>query len=149
MAVAQWLPGEVIELMKAPEKRSKEATELLNRLALGGSQKTLGLQKAAIIAREMREYPVEKLMDVAVAATTVPQDIMHEFIDAVKTFPKMSASEVYMNKVLMIPKGWRASIVFDSALSRAIYDACNRRQMQKTEFVLFCVRSKLEEEGYL
>lgn len=149
LSIAQWLPGEIIELMKAPEKRSKEATELLKRLGLAQPQKTLGLHKAAIIARELRGYPIEKLIDVAVAATTVPVDIMHEFVDAVKTFPKMSASEVYLNKVLMIPKGWRASIIFDSALSRAIYDACNRRQMQKTEFVLFCVRSKLEEEGYL
>lgn len=143
------LPSEIIELMKEPEKRSETVKELLKGSVLLGGEKTLGIEKAAILAREMKGYPIEKVFEVATVALSVPVDRMREFLKQVQVYPKMSAWDVYTQKVVEIPKGRTFSFEFNAFLLRAMDEACLRKQMDRKSLVLNYVEQGLKGDGYL
>lgn len=145
------LPGEIIELMKEPAKRSEVVKELLKRFAIGEGRK-LDIHKAAMIARELgrRGYALEKMFEVAtIAMTHVSQERMKEFLEQVQVYPKMSPLDVYMQKVIEIPKGWRFTVYFDSTIARAATDACIRKQMERKELVMHYFEEGLRRDGFL
>lgn len=91
--------------MKDPEKRSDTVKELLKGSPLLGAEKTLSIEKAAILARELKGYPLNRVFDVASVAMSIPINRMREFVEQIKVYPRMSAYDVYTQRVLEIPKG--------------------------------------------
>lgn len=150
LEVAQ-LPVEVIELMKEPTERSEVVKELLKSFPQWGAEKTLDIEKAAIIAKKLGEegYSLKKMLEVAVVAMSVPRERMAEFLEQVMVFPKMSAFDVYTQKVIEIPKGWRFMIYFDSTLARAATEACVKKQMDRKELITYYFEEGLRKEGFL
>ena len=150
LEIAQ-LPREIIELMKEPAERSEVVKELLKALPQWGAEKTLDIDKAAIIARKlgMEGYSLKKMLEVAVVAMSVPRERMAEFLEQVKVFPKMSALDVYTEKVIEIPKGWRFMIYFDSTLARAATEACIKKQMDRKELISYYFQEGLRRDGFL
>lgn len=144
------LPDEIIELMKKPEERSEVVKELEKRFSLGEG-KILDIHKAAMISRELggKGYSFERIFEVAVVAINVSRERMKEFLKAVRVFPNVSADEVYRDKVLTIPEAWRASIIFEATISRAIFEACILKQMDKIELVRYYVSNGLKADGIL
>lgn len=145
------LPGEIIELMKKPEERSDYVKELGKRFLLEEG-KILDIRKAAMIARELgrKGYSLEKMFEVVtVAMTQVPQERMKEFLEQVRVFPKMSPRDVYEQKVMEIPKGWRFMIYFDSTIARAATEACIKKQMDRKELITYYFEEGLRKDGFL
>lgn len=142
-------PEEVIELMKKPEDRSSEAKELLKAIALSEPTKTLDLEKASVIAKEFEGYPKEKIMDVAAQATTVSQERIREFVDQVKMYPKLSAREVYEEKVLMVPKPYTLNITPPVNVCEALNDAAVDKQMDRNKLAILYITEGLKRDGYL
>lgn len=143
------LPDEIIDLMKRPEERSEIVRELEKRFLLEEG-KILDIRKAAMISRALgsKGYSLERIFEVAVVAMThVSRDRMKDFLEAVRVYPNLRADEVYSSKVLTIPEAWRASIIFEATMSRAIYEACILKQMNKTELVRHYVSNGLKADG--
>jgi len=143
------LPNEIIELMKEPEKRSETVKELLKGSQLLGAEKTLSIDKAAILARELKGYPIDKVFEVATVAMSIPVEKIREFVEQVKVYPRMSAWEVYTQKVLEIPKGRIFSFEFNSYLVRAIDEACLRKQMDRKLLITRYVEEGLKRDGFI
>lgn len=143
------LPSEIIELMKEPEDRSETVKELLKGSALLGAEKTLSIDKAAILARELKGYPLDKVFEVATVAMAIPIQRMREFVEQVKVYPRMSAWDVYTQKVIEIPKGRIFSFEFSSYVVRAIDEACLRKQMDRKSLITGYVEEGLKREGFL
>lgn len=144
------LPAEIIELMKKPEERSEMVKELQKRFALGEG-KILDIHKAAMISRQLggKGYSFERIFEVAVVSINVSRERMKDFLEAVKVFPNISADEVYHDKVLTIPESLRVSMIFEATISRAIFEACILKQMDKTELVKHYVSNGLKADGVL
>jgi len=139
---------EIVEMMKEPADRSEKVTELLKSFQLMETQKTLSLEKAAIIARELKEYPLKKILEVAVYALDKSVDVTRELVRLVKTYPKMTMDGLY-EKILGIPKGARWYFYFDSNIVRAVDEACMKKQMDRVTLVAGYVREGLRKDGFL
>ena len=138
----------LIELMKEPAERSKEVKELLKSFQLMEGQKTLSLEKAALIGRELVGYPKKKLLEVGVFVLDKAVDVVRELVRLVKTYPKMSMEGIY-GKFLGIPKGAKWYFYFDSNLVRAIDEACVRKQVDRVNLVTEYVKKGLKKDGFL
>lgn len=153
LSIIRNLPEEVWELARRPEERSEKVTELIKRFSIDRKIEPIDIQKLSMIATNLGKagYTLEKMMEVGVAVITenVPRDRMKEFLEAVRTFPNLPADEVYRDKVLTIPEGWRATIMFEAMVTRAIYEACKMRQMKRTELVRHYVTEGLTTDGCL
>jgi ParB/RepB/Spo0J family partition protein len=139
---------EIVELMKEPAERSKKVTELLKSFQLMEAQKTLSLDKAAIIARELKEYPLRKRLEVAIFVLDKSVDTTREIVRLVRTYPKMAMAGLY-EKLLGIPKGARWMFYFDSNIVRAIDEACMKKQVDRPTLVTGYVREGLKADGFL
>jgi len=84
------LNGEIIELMKEPAKRSELVKELLKGMPPGGTDKVLSLKKAAKIARELRDFPSEKMFEVAAYVIRVSKEVAFDIIELMKEPAKRS-----------------------------------------------------------
>lgn len=153
LTIIRNLPEEIWELTKPPEERSEAVTELIKRFSIDGVVKPIEMQKLSMIASNLGSagYTLDKMMEVGVAVITkkIPRDRMKEFLEAVKVFPNLSADDVWRDKVLTIPEGWKASITFEAMITRAIYDASIMRQMKRTELVRYYVSEGLISDGHL
>lgn len=143
------LDPQIVELMKEPEKRSETVKELLKGSQVLGAEKTLTVEKAAILAREMKGYPLQKVFEVATVALSIPVKRIREFVEQVKVYPRMSAWDVYTQKVLEIPKGRIFSFEFSSPLVRALDEACLRKQIDRKALVITYVENGLRRDGFL
>jgi ParB/RepB/Spo0J family partition protein len=139
---------ELVELMKEPADRSEKVVELLKSFGELEAQKTLSLDKAAIIARELKEYPLRKKLEVAVFVLDKSIDVTRELVRLVKSYPKMAMEGLY-EKLLGIPKGARWYFYFDSNIVRAIDEACMKKQVDRVTLVVEYVRRGLREDGFL
>lgn len=143
------LPKNVFELMKSPEERSEIVQELLKKDEMRAARsKSLSYNKAAKIARELRDYPKEKMFEVAAYVVNISKDIAFELIENVKTYPKKSMDAIY-NIVVGIPKGQRWFLEFDSRIVRAIHEACLRKQIERKNLVIQYVENGLIKDGFL
>lgn len=153
LSIIQNLPEEVWELTRPNEERSEMVTELIKRFSFERKVEAIDIHKLSMIASKLGKagYTLEKIMEVGVAVITlkIPRDRITEFLEAVRTFPNLPADKVYWDKVLTIPEGWRATIMFESMVTRAIYDACQMRQMRRTELVRRYVADGLKADGCL
>lgn len=59
------LPEEIFILMKKPEERTEEETELFKKYHIEELTKTLSKSKAVLISRELKTFPIEKQIEVA------------------------------------------------------------------------------------
>ncbi len=143
------LDSQIIELMKEPEKRSETIKELLKRSPLLGAEKILSIEKAAILARELKGYPLEKVFEVATVVMSIPAQRTREFVEQIKVYPRMSAWDVYTQRLLEIPKGRIYSFEFGSLLVRALDEACLRRQIDRKALIIGYVEEGLRRDGFL
>lgn len=142
------LPGEIIELMKEPEKRSKIVKELLKGMPVTGTDKVLSVDKAAKIARELKDFSLKKMFEVAAYTIQLSKETAFEIIERVKSYPKMAMEELH-EMVSKIPKGVRWAFYFGSHIVRALDEACIRKNMDKKRLVEFYVEDGLRRDGYL
>lgn len=119
------LPPEIIELMKEPEKRSEVVKELLKRMPMIGTDKILSVEKAAKIARELKDFSLTKKFEVAAYVITLSKETAFELIERVKSYPKMAMEELH-DMISKIPKGARWTFYFGSNIVRALDEACIR-----------------------
>jgi len=142
------LPGEIIELMKEPEKRSEVVKELLKGMPMIGIDKVLSVEKAAKIARELKDFSLKKMFEVATFVIHVSKETAFEIIERVKSYPKMPMEKLH-EMVSKIPKGVRWTFYFGSHIVRALDEACIRKNMDKRRLVGFYVEDGLRRDGYL
>jgi ParB/RepB/Spo0J family partition protein len=142
------LPSEVIELLKKPEERSEKVKELIKGFRVTEPLESLSIQKAAIIARELAEYPLKKMLEVAVFVIDKSVDATRELVRLVKTYPKMSMEGIY-EKYIGIPKGARWSFEFSSRIVAALDEACIRKNMDRKTLVVYYVEEGLRRDGFL
>lgn len=81
------LPWDIFELMKEPSEHSERIMELFNGSLPGKSEETLTFQVAAKLARDLREFPKEKIRAVAVDIIGLSRDTAFQIIEMVKTYP--------------------------------------------------------------
>jgi hypothetical protein len=140
-------------LARPPEERSERVTELIKRFSNVGKLDSIDIPKLSMIASNLGKagYSLEKIMEVGIAVITenIPRNKMKEFLDDVKVFPNLSADAVYHNKVLTLGEGWKANIMFEANITRAIYEAAEMRQMQRTDVVRHYVVEGLKTDGVL
>lgn len=139
---------ELVELMKEPSERSKKVKELLKRFEEIGGQKTLALEKAAILARGLVGITKEKMIEVGVTVLDKSVEATREIVRLVKTYPKM-AMEGILSKFFGIPKGAKWYFYFDSGIVRAIDEACARKQVDRVTLVTKYVKKGLKGDGFL
>jgi hypothetical protein len=142
------LPGEIIELMKEPGKRSEKVIELLKRSSVTELGDMLSLDKAAKIASELKGFSLTKMFEVAAYVMSLTKDVAFEIIERVKTYPKMSMEKIH-DMVSAIPKGARLGLEFSSDIVRALDEACMRKNVDRKTLVIRYVEDGLRRDGFL
>lgn len=142
------LPGEIIELMKEPEKRSETVKELLKGMSVTDTGKVLSVDKAVKIARELKDFSLKKMFEVASYIIHLTKETAFEIIERVRSYPKMSMEKLH-DMVLKIPKGVRWSFYFGSNIVRALDEACIRKNMDRRRLVEHYVEDGLRRDGFL
>ena len=142
------LPGEIIELMKDPTKRSEVVKELLKGMPAADTEKMLSVDKAVKIASELRDIPKGKMFEVAAYVIGVSKDLAFDIIKKVKTYPKKSMEELH-EMVEAIPKGARWMFEFSSSIIMALDEACMRRKIDRKSLVVRYVQDGLRKDGFL
>jgi len=142
------LPGEIIELMKEPEKRSKKVIELLKGSSMIEPGGTLSVEKAAKIASELRGFPLTKMFEVAAYIMSLTKDTAFDIIERVKTYPKMSMEEIH-GIVSAIPKGGRWFFEFSSQIVAALDEACMRKSIDRKSLIVRYVEDGLRRDGFI
>lgn len=142
------LPGEIIELMKEPEKRSELVKELLKGMAGPATEKVLGYDKAVKIARELKDLPLEKMFEVATYVIRVSKEVAFDIIEKVVTYPKKTMKQIHQ-MVTSIPKGKRLGFEFASHLVRALDEACMSKNRDRKTVVIGYVEIGLRKDGFL
>ena len=142
------LPGEIIELMKEPEKRSELVKELLKGMPVTGMEKPLSIDKAAKIARELKEFPMEKMFEVAAYVIRLTKEVAFEIIEKVKTYPRKTMAEIH-GIVRAIPKGAKWMFEFGSHIVMALDEACMRKNIDRKTLVVRYVEEGLRRDGFL
>ena len=112
------------------------------------TEKALTVEKAWLIARELKEYPLEKQLEVAVFILDKSKDVAKELIEMVKTYPKKPMEDIY-DMYLGIPKGRRLSLEFSAHLIRAIDEACMRKQVDRKTLIIGYIEEGLRRDGFL
>jgi len=143
------LPWEIIELMKEPSERSEKVMELLKGLFVTNTE-TLSLDKAFKIATELRGFPKDKLIEVAVDILGLSKDKAFQIIETAKAYPKKSMGEI-RDIVREIRKDgwWESEFRFQPHVSEALNTACSDKSMEKKALVMHCVEVWLKEHRYL
>lgn len=142
------LPEEVFILLKKPGERTKEEIELFKRFQTEELPKILTKDKAVLISKELRSYPIEKQVEVVKIIVLKSIKDAKEVIRLVKTYPKDSMEQI-MEKFISIPKGARWQFYFDSYIVSAIDTACIRRKIDRKSLVFDYVKQGLINDGFL
>jgi ParB/RepB/Spo0J family partition protein len=142
------LPGEIIELMKEPEKRSELVKELLKQTSIIETKQTLSVEKAVKIARELRGFPMEKMFEVATYVIRLTKEVAFGIIEKVKTYPRKTMAEIH-GMVTAIPKGARWVFEFGSHIVMALDEACMRKNIDRKTLVVRYVEEGLRRDGFL
>ena len=142
------LPGEIIELMKEPAKRSELVKELLKGMPVTGTDKPLSLDKAAKIARELKDFTLEKMFEVAAYVIRLTKEVAFDIIEKVVTYPKKTMGEIH-RMVKAIPKGARWMFEFGSHIVMALDEACMRKNIDRKTLVVHYVEEGLRNDGFL
>ena len=142
------LPGEIIELMKKPEKRSEVVKELLKGMPMIGTDKALSVEKAAKIARELKDFPMEKMFEVAAYVIRLTKETAFDIIEKVKTYPRKAMAEIH-GMVRAIPKSARWVFEFGSHIVMALDEACMRKNIDRKTLVVHYVEDGLRGDGFL
>ncbi|HIE14167.1 TPA: ParB/RepB/Spo0J family partition protein [Candidatus Bathyarchaeota archaeon] len=145
------LPSEIRELIKEPEERSVEVTELLKSISDELVSKTLDIEKAYAIASYTRgKISIDKKLELAlfVMERNISVEEIKPLAESIVMYPEKPVHELY-ERVQEIPKliAWR--ITFDSLLARAITEACLRKQIEKEKLIVEYVRDGLKRDGFL
>lgn len=142
------LPGEIIELMKEPAKRSELVKELLKGMATVATGEVLSYNKAVKIARELKDLPVEKMFDVAAYVIRLTKEVAFDIIERVVTYPTKTMEQIHQ-MVRSIPKGKRWVFEFGSHLVRALDEACEHKNRDRKTLVISYVEAGLRKDGFL
>lgn len=142
------LPEEVFELMKEPAERSKRVKELLKASLPVSSEKTLDVKTAWLIARELRDFPKEKMFQFAAFVLDKSLDVAKGLVEIVKRYPKKSMDGVY-DIWTGIPREVTWSFMFPADIARAIDEACMRKQVDRVNLVTGYVKKGLKDDGFL
>ncbi len=143
------LPEEIFILMKKPEERTEEETELFKKFHSVELTKTLSKNKAVLISRELRTFPIQKQIDVAKKIVTLKSDSdIREVIRLVKTYPKEPMENI-MEKLRSIPKSATWKFTFDSYIVSAVDDACIKKKIDRNSLIKNYVKQGLINDGFL
>ena len=147
---AAGLPWEIIALIKEPSECSEKEKELLKQMPSDGINKTLDFEVAVKMARELKGFPKEKMIEVAKDIIGVSRDKAFQIIETVKAYPKKSMGEI-RDIVYEIRKDgwWQTEFRFKPHVARALDAACVREHIDKKELVMNCVEVWLKEHEYL
>ena len=142
------LPEEIFILMKKPEERTEKETELFKRYHTEELTKTLSKNKAVLISRELKTFPIEKQIEVAKMIAIRSDTGARDLIRLVQTYPK-EPMESILEKYWSIPKSaiWR--FTFDSYIVSAIDDACIRKKIDRKALVINYIKDCLIRDGFL
>lgn len=142
------LPEEIFILMKKPEERTSQETELFKRYHSAEFTKTLTKSKAVLISQELKAFPIEKQVEVAKLIVLRSDNEARELIRIVQTYPK-EPMEFVLDKYWSIPKSATWRFTFDSYVVSAIDDACIRKKKDRRALVLDYIRDGLTRDGFL
>ena len=142
------LPEEIFILMKKPEERTEEETELFKKYHIEELTKTLSKSKAVLISRELKTFPIEKQIEVAKMIVISSDSDAKELIRLVQTYPKEPMERI-LEKYWSIPKSATWRFTFDSYIVSAIDDACIRKKIDRKALVINYVKDGLTRDGFL
>ncbi len=139
------LPEEIFILMKKPEERTESETELFKKYHAEEFTKTLSKNKAVLISKELKTFPIEKQIEVAREIVLSSDNVAREIIRLVKTYPKESMSGI-MEKLISIPRSTIWRFTFESRMVSAIDDACIRKKIDRKALVINYVKEGLTKD---
>lgn len=142
------LPDEIFILMKKPEERTEGETELFKKYHTEEYSKTLSKNKAVLISKELKSFPLQKQIEVAKLIVLKSDNEARDLIDLVKTFPKEPMENI-LEKYWSIPKSQKWYLTFDSYVVSAIYDACARKKTDRKALVIEYIKEGLKRDGFL
>lgn len=142
------LPEEVFILLKKPEERTKEEVELFKKYHTAELPNLLTKDKAVLISRELKSYPIERQVEIAKEIVSKSRKVAQEVIRLAKTYPKESMEQI-MDKFYSIPRGARWQFYFESMIVTAIDDACIRKKVDRTSLIHEYIKQGLIRDGFL
>lgn len=142
------LPEAVRELLRKPEDRSPWLKEYLMVLQKRKSSKTLTLGNITLIARELKDFPPAKQMEVASFLLDKPYDKAEKLIEYVKKYPEEPLEELY-DKILTGASKISKNIYLDRKTNDSLSDACMDRQTFYYKLIEIIIREWLIDKGYL
>ncbi|HID42886.1 MAG TPA: ParB/RepB/Spo0J family partition protein [Archaeoglobaceae archaeon] len=134
-----YLPYEVKGLIRPPEDRDPVHNELILLYKGMRDNRTLTLSVAELIATKLRDFPEQKLIEVAVYLIGKSNEIAEKVVNEIVKHPSLSPDEAY--RQTLIKSAQRSlTINFDTETYNALKKACLRKQKQAKELVLDILR---------
>ena len=142
------LPEEVKGLLREPEWRTTRQREYLKLFRTRELSRTLPIGHADLLT-ELREYPLEKQMEVAIFIISLSAELAEILIDRVNEYPDRDLDEVF-GEVIEKEFRWVERILrFDEETWGALGDACVEKQMHYDDICVRIIKEWLKERGFL
>lgn len=146
-----YLPEEIRALLRPQEDRTQYQEERLKRFLYRTESppKTLNVYKAMLILEEMKDFPLEKQVEVAAHILTRTNDSALKIVKAVKENPKVSMwdiDRIIRGKTL---ERYVKSISFDKETMKALENACLHKQRELMELLEDIIKDWLKRNLYL
>lgn len=138
------LPKEILELMKSPEHRSKQIIEKISQYTKV-IPNALDVKKAVYIARNLKGQDLDRMFETAVHVMSLDRIQAKEFIHQVKSYPKMSPSELY--KKMTIARTARFMIVIELGLRDLLDEVAVKKHTKIKELITSYIREGLRRDG--
>jgi len=149
--ICLYLPEEIRALLRPREDRTPYQEERLKRFLYRTEtpSKTLNVYKAKLILEELKDFPLEKQVEVAAHILTRNNDTALKIVKAVKENPKASMWEIdqiIRGKTL---EKYVKTISFDKETMKALENACVQKQRELSGLLEDIVKDWLKRNLYL
>lgn len=142
------LPEAVRGLLRKPEDRPGWLKEYLMVFQKRKSSETLSIGNALLIARELKDFPPAKQMEVASFLVDKSYDKAEKLVEYVKKRPDEPLEELY-EEIITGASKISAIVPLDRETIDALGDACMERQTYRRNLISKIVKAWLEKNGYI
>lgn len=142
------LPEELKGLLRDPENRTQRQGGYLSLFRLRETSRTLSFGKADLLT-ELKRFPLEKQMEVAVFILDKSEDVAQKIIEFVKVYPKKSVEDIYNDVVEKEYGPYQRTLRFDRETWDAVSNACVDKQTHYDDLLAKVIKNWLKNEGYL
>ena len=141
------LPEAVRGLIRKPEDRPPWLKEYLMVFQKEKLSESLSIGVAWLIARELKDFPPAKQMEVASFLVNKRYDKAEKLIEQVKKRPEEPLEELY-EEIITGASKISTIVYFDRKTKDALGDACMERQTFERNLISRIIKEWLVEKGY-